>query len=92
MNGIASHLTSGMQNLSINKSNNAPSSGSDRIEIQLRIPDQLMAKQIMDKTIALLEKTAQETTDSAERVQALECIELIKRDNPQLVALGKPGF
>lgn len=69
-----------------------PSSGSDRIEIQLRIPDQLMAKQIMDKTIALLEKTAQETTDAAERVQALECIELIKRDNPQLVALGKPGF
>lgn len=67
-------------------------SGSDRIEIQLRIPDQLMAKQIMDKTIALLQKTAEETTDPAEKVQALECIQLIRRDNPQLVALGKPGF
>lgn len=69
-----------------------PSSGSDRIEIQLRIPDQLMAKQIMDKTIALLQKTAEETTDLSERDQALECIQLIRRDNPQLVALGKPGM
>lgn len=69
-----------------------PSSGSDRIEIQLRIPDQLMAKQIMDKTIALLEKTAKETTDHAEKLQALECIQLIRRDNPQLVALGKPSL
>lgn len=69
-----------------------PSSGSDRIEIQLRIPDQLMAKQIMDKTIALLQKTAEETSDPSERVQALECIQLIRRDNPQLVALGKPGM
>lgn len=69
-----------------------PSSGSDRIEIQLRIPDQLMAKQIMDKTIDLLQKTAEETTDPAEKEQALECIQLIRRDNPQLVALGKSGM
>lgn len=68
------------------------SSGSDRIEIQLRIPDQLMAKQIMDKTIALLQKTAEETSDLSEKEQALECIQLIRRDNPQLVALGKPGM
>lgn len=70
----------------------AQPSGSDRIEIQLRIPDQLMAKQIMDKTIALLQKTAEETADPAEKEQALECIQLIRRDNPQLVALGKPGM
>lgn len=67
-------------------------SGSERIEIQLRIPDQFMAKQIMDKTIELLRKTVEETSDPAEKEQALECIQLIRRDNPQLVALGKPGM
>lgn len=67
-------------------------SGSDKIEIQLRIPDPYMAKQIMDKTISLLEKAAKETDDPEEREQALECIETIRRDNPHLVNLGKPGF
>lgn len=56
-------------------------SGSDRIEIQLRIPDQHMAKQIMDKTIALLNRTADETSDPNEKIQALQCIDLIYRDN-----------
>ncbi|KAL1397123.1 hypothetical protein pipiens_009999 [Culex pipiens pipiens] len=68
------------------------SAGSERIEIQLRIPDQQMAKQIMDRTIALLEKTAIETEDPVEKQQALQCIQLIRRDNPQLVALGRPTF
>ena len=53
----------------------------DRIEIQLRIPDQYMAKQIMEKTIALLHQTAKETKDPNEKAQALECINLIRRDN-----------
>ncbi|KAL1396003.1 hypothetical protein pipiens_010831 [Culex pipiens pipiens] len=69
---------------------NAEPSGSDRIEIQLRIPDQLMAKQIMDKTIALLENTAAETADENEKAQALQCIKLIYRDNPHLCGLSKP--
>lgn len=90
--GLAQTTLANEPTLSHHEPSKQAPSGSDRIEIQLRIPDQQMAKQIMDKTIALLQKTAKETADPNEKAQALQCIQLIRRDNPQLVALGKPMF
>lgn len=54
------------------------------ISIELRIPDRDMAKQIMVRTILLLESTARNTNSEDERRQALQCIAAIKRDNPSL--------
>uniref|UniRef100_A0A8D8HT32 (northern house mosquito) hypothetical protein n=1 Tax=Culex pipiens TaxID=7175 RepID=A0A8D8HT32_CULPI len=51
------------------------------ISIELRIPDRDMAKQIMKRTILLLESTAKNTSSEDERRQALQCVAAIKRDN-----------
>lgn len=48
-----------------------------------------MAKQILDRTIALLQKTAEETSDPDEKEQALQCIKLIYRDNRKLLELNE---
>uniref|UniRef100_A0A8D8JPW5 (northern house mosquito) hypothetical protein n=1 Tax=Culex pipiens TaxID=7175 RepID=A0A8D8JPW5_CULPI len=54
------------------------------ISIELRILDRDMAKQIMVRTILLLESTAKNTNSEDERRQALLCIAAIKQDNPSL--------
>lgn len=58
---------------------------SDRIEIELKIPSVEMARQLMYKTIEILQNNADTTTNADDREQALHCIELIKRDNAALI-------
>uniref|UniRef100_A0A8D8FSJ4 (northern house mosquito) hypothetical protein n=1 Tax=Culex pipiens TaxID=7175 RepID=A0A8D8FSJ4_CULPI len=57
---------------------------AQKIQIEMRIPDREMARSVMLRTIQLLQDTAKTTKSLLEKEQALECIELIKRDNPTL--------
>lgn len=58
---------------------------SERVEINLRIPNKTMAEQIADKTIQLLQATIDnEATTDQDRRQCIQCIELIRRGNPHL--------
>lgn len=58
-----------------------PSQCGQRIEVELRVANQQVARQIMDRTIQLLQTTAEKSSCSKERQEALDCIERIQKDN-----------